>query len=189
MLTDADIAAAELRDRPYKLAAGRNLYVLVKPTGLKSFRWKFHFRGMEKLLTLGRHPDFSIEEIRARVVAARESLKAGLDPTFRRDAPCLWTLAHLADIPPPLLHSVVYFAQIATGHIKIGVTINVEHRMAAFQHCHAEPVVLLATMPGGHSHEQMLHRIFARDRDHGEWFTPTPELLGFIETLKATTCR
>lgn len=63
----------------------------------------------------------------------------------------LVTLADLDRMPAPLrAESVVFFAQIATGHIKIGVTTRIAQRIRSLHHLHAEPVVLLATMVGGH---------------------------------------
>lgn len=46
------------------------------------------------------------------------------------------------------------------------------------------PLTVLALIrPGGRLLEQFLHRRFAVMREHGEWFSPAPELLGFIAEL------
>jgi len=102
----------------------------------------------------------------------------------------LVTLADLDGMPASLsVGSVVYFAQIATGHIETGVTTRIALRIRSFRHSHAEPVVLLATMVGGHAHKQLIHKVFAGDRDNGEWFSPSPDLLDFIAKVKGPSCR
>ena len=183
MLTNEAIAAAPVRERAYRLTDSRGLHVHVAPTGCKSIRWRYRFRGREKTLTLGQHPGLTIEKARMQALIARNSLKAGFDPSDRRARLECWSIDQLEALPLPLNGSRVYFAQVTSGHIKIGVSTNVPHRVAALQHAHAEPVNLLATMLGGHAHEQLLHRIFARDRDHGEWFSPSEPLLAYIESL------
>ncbi|HSX88781.1 MAG TPA: Arm DNA-binding domain-containing protein, partial [Pseudomonas sp.] len=40
-LTDPKCEAAKARDKDYKLFDGQGLYLLVKPTGVKSWRFKY----------------------------------------------------------------------------------------------------------------------------------------------------
>jgi hypothetical protein len=67
-------------------------------------------------------------------------------------------------------------AASATGRIKIGQSIDVRKRLLTLQA--ASPVLLnvVATLPGL-QHEAELHRRFASQRRHGEWFDPSSELL------------
>lgn len=186
VLTNQAIASAVRRDKPYKIADGKGLYVFVTSAGAKSIRWKYRFKRKEKCLTLGLHPGLSIEEARRRMDVARNALAFGIDPSDRAatvKALKIPRLDALATIPLPLHKQWVYFAQVATGHIKIGTTTNVAHRLAALQHAHAEPVLMLAIMPGGHAHEALLHQIFDRDRDSGEWFSPSAELMALVDSL------
>ena len=187
MLSDQDIAAAEVRPKLYKLADERSLHVAVSPTGVKSFRWKYRYQGREKLLTVGRFPHISVAEARRRAAHARQQLADGIDPAHRQIAESIVSLSDLPLLPLPEDGArVVYFLRTVTGHIKIGTTASLDHRMSAMRTAHAEPVVLLAAVRGGHSHEATLHRIFARDRDHGEWFSPSPELLTFVAQVSET---
>lgn len=78
--------------------------------------------------------------------------------------------------------SSVYFAA-AGDRIKIGWSRKVANRIAQLQTGNPEPVMLLATMPGGVSKERELHRRFAHARLAGEWFTATPDLVDFIGAL------
>jgi len=186
MLTNESIALAPVRGKAYKMADANSLYVYVSPTGSKSLRWKYRYQRREKLLTVGTYPHVTIEEARRRVGLARNMLRAGVDPLNRDRSRRGWHRAGLdalEGLPPPINNSVVYFVQVASGHIKIGVTTNIKVRMAALQHANAEPIALLGTFPGGHAHEGVMHRAFADTRDSGEWFSPTPELLDFINSL------
>lgn len=56
-LTDLNLRNLTTRDRPYKVADGNGLYVLVSPTGLRAWRWKYRFAGREKVLPLGSCPE------------------------------------------------------------------------------------------------------------------------------------
>jgi hypothetical protein len=77
----------------------------------------------------------------------------------------------------------VYFIKAVDGHIKIGIAVDPERRLASLQTAHAKPLHLLGSCPGGHFLEVALHLRFARDRVHGEWFRPSDELLAKIAEL------
>jgi integrase len=83
-LTVSEVKAAELREKPYKLADSGGLYLLVNPNGTKWWRWKYRFRGKEKLLALGAFPDVSLKEARSGRDKARIVLEAGRDPGAER---------------------------------------------------------------------------------------------------------
>ena len=54
----------------------------------------------------------------------------------------LVTLADLDRMPAPLrVESVVYFAQIATGHIRIGVTTRIARRQRSVKNLESEEIV------------------------------------------------
>lgn len=56
-LSDVKIRKAEIRDKPYKLADGGGLFVLVKPNGSKIWQQKYRHFGKERLLSHGRPRD------------------------------------------------------------------------------------------------------------------------------------
>lgn len=80
--------------------------------------------------------------------------------------------------------SRVYFAQ-AGDRIKIGWSRNVATRIATLQTANADPLHLLATVPGARSLERQLHERFAAARLSGEWFEATPDLLAYIGSLQS----
>ncbi|MGH8199237.1 MAG: Arm DNA-binding domain-containing protein [Steroidobacteraceae bacterium] len=71
---------------PRKVSFGRSLYLLVMPTGGRYWRYRYRFRGREKLLSLGCYPEVPMESARARHHAARQLLARGVDPADQRKA-------------------------------------------------------------------------------------------------------
>jgi len=79
----------------------------------------------------------------------------------------------------------VYFVRHA-GHIKIGKSVDPWKRLASLQTAHHDPLEMLAIMPGSDDLEAGLHRAFGKFMKRGEWFEENPQLLAFIEMVKAT---
>src|SRR5262249_42888434 len=77
---DAKVRNAKPKTRPYKIADGEGLFLLVMPSGSKYWRLKYTFVGKEKLLALGVYPDVALADARDRRARARKSLAAGTDP-------------------------------------------------------------------------------------------------------------
>lgn len=80
MLTDLKCRLAKPRDRPYKIADERGLYLYVLPSGARSWRMKYRFADKEKRLTFGLYPEVSLTEARERRDAARRMVRDGIDP-------------------------------------------------------------------------------------------------------------
>ncbi|NII75200.1 integrase [Dyella sp. SG562] len=85
-ITDVALRKAKPQDKPYKIAAGNGLYLLVKPIGSKLWRWKYRVAGKEKLLALGSYPVVSLQDARQRHGEARQLLAQGQDPSELRKA-------------------------------------------------------------------------------------------------------
>jgi integrase len=83
-LTAIDIKNAKARDKRYRLADGRGLYLEVMPNGARYWRMKYRFGGKEKRLALGVFPEVSLVDARDGVTEARTLLKKGIDPTAQR---------------------------------------------------------------------------------------------------------
>src|SRR5262249_37765116 len=66
--------------KPYKLADGEGLFLLVMPSGSKYWRMKYFFGGKEKTLALGVYPDVALADARDGRARARKLLAAGKDP-------------------------------------------------------------------------------------------------------------
>ena len=65
-LTDTAIRGCKPRDKPYKLADEKGLFLLVQPSGGKLWRLKYRVAGVEKKLALGTYPDLGLREVRER---------------------------------------------------------------------------------------------------------------------------
>jgi integrase len=67
--------------KPYKLADGGGLYLLVTPTGSRLWRLDYRFGGKRKTLALGAFPDVSVADARDARETARKQLRGGTDPS------------------------------------------------------------------------------------------------------------
>ena len=83
-LTDTMIRTAKPREKPYKMADEKGMFLYVTPTGGKLWRLKYRFDGKEKLLFLGAYPDVSLKEARAGRDQARKLHAGKIDPSENR---------------------------------------------------------------------------------------------------------
>ena len=77
-LTETKIKALRPRERAYKAFDAHGLYLLVPPSG--SLRWRARLKkadGKEQHLSLGRYPEVSLDDARARAAQLRAGLKNG----------------------------------------------------------------------------------------------------------------
>jgi len=85
-LNDTMIRAAKPREKDWKLADERGLYLLVTCRGSKLWRVKFRVNGKEKKLSLGVYPDISLKDARRLRDEARASKAGGVDPAREKKA-------------------------------------------------------------------------------------------------------
>lgn len=79
--TDSEARTAKPEAKEYKLSFGGGLYLLVKPNGLKYWRMKYRFKGVEKSpFALGVYPQVSLKDARKQQTSAKELLAQGIDP-------------------------------------------------------------------------------------------------------------
>lgn len=72
--------------RPYRMADGGALYLLVNPDGSKWWRLDYRFAGTRKTLSMGTYPATGLAEARDKRDAARKLIAAGIDPGQHRKA-------------------------------------------------------------------------------------------------------
>lgn len=93
-LTDPKCEAAKPRDKDYKLFDGQGLFLLVKASGVKTWRLKYRRPdGREGLATFGNYPAIGLRAARDRRAEALEQLAVGRDPVdaarqAKADADC-----------------------------------------------------------------------------------------------------
>jgi integrase len=83
-LTDKGIQAARGEAKPYKMADGQGLYLLVRPDGARYWRMDYRFMGKRKTLAFGVYPETSLAEARQQRDAARKLLKDDKDPSAQK---------------------------------------------------------------------------------------------------------
>lgn len=84
-LTDIAIRRVKLKNKPFRLADGKGLALLVKPNGAKYWQFRYRFANKGKLLSLGAYfeinwPEVTLAEARDRCIDARKQLSNGADP-------------------------------------------------------------------------------------------------------------
>lgn len=79
-LSETKARNAKPRSRPYKIADGEGLFLLVTPSGSKYWRMRYFVGGKEKLLALGVYPEVGLADAREKRAQARKALAAGNDP-------------------------------------------------------------------------------------------------------------
>ena len=88
-LTDLAARKAKPKDRDYKLAVERGMYLYVKTNGAKYWRMKYRFAGKEKTLSFGVYPEVSLTEAMDRLDSARRLLREDFDRhwSYRQQTP------------------------------------------------------------------------------------------------------
>ena len=79
-LNDAKIRNLKTKAKSYKMGDFDGLFLLVKATGSKSWRFKYRIEGKEKLLVIGDYPAISLLQARQARDAARAEIASGGDP-------------------------------------------------------------------------------------------------------------
>lgn len=79
-LTDVKVRSLKARDRQYKVADGRGLFLVITTNGSKYWRFRYRFVDREKSLAIGVYPDISLAEARDKAHEARKMLANDIDP-------------------------------------------------------------------------------------------------------------
>ena len=82
---------------------------------------------------------------------------------------------------------IIYFLKPvgADGPIKIGSSVLLAERVSELSGWSPVPLELMGTVPGEIWQESYLHRCFAKDHSHKEWFRATPRLVEAILAILA----
>ena len=85
-LNDTQCRAAKAKERPYKLTDGNGLYLEIKPSGAKAWRYRFELGGKESVYAIGDYPQVGLSDARKERERARELVKQGISPVHDRQA-------------------------------------------------------------------------------------------------------
>lgn len=83
-LNDKICKNAKPQDKPYKLADGGGLFLLVHPNGSKYWRYKYRYNFKEKVLAVGVYPEVTLAEARDQLSIAKKILKSAKDPSAEK---------------------------------------------------------------------------------------------------------
>lgn len=83
-LTETRLRALKAKDKSYKVADQRGLYVEVTPSGGKLWRFRYRIGKVEKKLSIGSYPDVTLKQAREATYEARHSIASGGDPAFEK---------------------------------------------------------------------------------------------------------
>ena len=85
-LTVVEIKSAKPKEKPYKMADEKGLYLLVNPNGSKLWKFKYRFSGVEKKLSFGAFPNVSLAAAREARDEARRQLTNTIDPGILKNS-------------------------------------------------------------------------------------------------------
>ena len=79
-LTETRLRALKAKDKPYKVADQRGLYVEVTPAGGKLWRFRYRIGKIEKKLSIGSYPEVSLKQARDATYEARQAVASARLP-------------------------------------------------------------------------------------------------------------
>lgn len=79
-LTARQVETAKPADKDYKLPDGAGLFLLVKTSGAKYWRYRYTYAGKERMLAIGVYPSVTLAAARQKRDEARQNVAAGVDP-------------------------------------------------------------------------------------------------------------
>jgi integrase len=86
-LTDTKIKQAKPADKAYSLADGQGLYLDVRPTGAKIFRYRYWINPKKAgIYTVGEYPQVTLADARKERERVRDLVKQGLNPNQEKKA-------------------------------------------------------------------------------------------------------
>ena len=78
---DAVYRSAKPKEKDYTINDGGNLVLLVKSSGVKSWRFIYRFKGKQNRLSFGAYPDVTTEAARRKAEDARAQIANDIDPS------------------------------------------------------------------------------------------------------------
>lgn len=83
-LSDFACKNAKPKDKPYRLADGDGLYLLVQKSGSKLWQLRYRYLERENILSFGKYPLVSLLDAREKRDEAKRLLIAGINPSTKR---------------------------------------------------------------------------------------------------------
>jgi integrase len=84
MLNDLQVRRAKPKAKDFKLSDSKGLFLLVRPSGSKVWRYRWRRDGKERQVELGSYPLVSLKEARELHFEAQKAVKDGRDPAAEK---------------------------------------------------------------------------------------------------------
>lgn len=84
MLTDKKINQLKPKETQYKVADRDGLYLLVYPTGKKTFKFNYRYNNRQETLTIGSYGEITLAQARQELMQARSLLAQGISPARKK---------------------------------------------------------------------------------------------------------
>jgi len=85
MLSDSKIKTLKPTEKMYRILDAERLYIEVRPSGKKIWRFKYTLNGKEGTISFGEYPSVSLADARKRKEDAKALLAKGINPVEDRD--------------------------------------------------------------------------------------------------------
>jgi integrase len=83
-LTDIRIRQTKAESKPIKLTDSHGLYIEIRPSGLKLWRYRYRLAGKENLFAIGKYPEIGLQAARKARDNARAMVRKGVHPAHAR---------------------------------------------------------------------------------------------------------
>lgn len=113
-LTETKIKGSKPKEKPYKLSDSHGLYLDIKPSGLKVWRYRYRIQGKETSYTIGEYPAITLADARQKHQQVRQLVRDGISPVQAREQ------------DKQMKSSVQDFAQIASEWIDSRLSENTD---------------------------------------------------------------
>ncbi|WP_204326949.1 Arm DNA-binding domain-containing protein, partial [Stenotrophomonas maltophilia] len=85
MLSDSKIKTLKPTEKMYRILDAERLYIEVRPSGKKIWRFKYTLNGKEGTISFGEYPSVSLADARKRKEDAKALLAKGINPVEDRN--------------------------------------------------------------------------------------------------------
>lgn len=117
-LTEEKIKNAPLLEKPYKIADGKGVYLLVKPTGVKLFRMRYRLHGLEYTHSFGNSDFISLTEVRAIAEKIYVMAKRGEDPKLLKKGKNEAVKIRIRDNAAPINSTPIKLLRLHVEHLE-----------------------------------------------------------------------
>ena len=149
-LSDVRLRALKPRNKAYKVPDADGLYLEVRTSGAKLWRFRFCHLGKESRISLGSYPEIGLASARRKRDEARQQLAEGLDPAAERRREKLTAAFNAAnnfgDVAKEYIEKMVADGRAETTTVKANWLLAQLKPIAAMPVADIKPIEVLAAL-------------------------------------------